>query len=449
MKTKWFIMVLIVTMSTQVYSQCWYDTLGVSNLVDSLSSHFPSICKKEVIGHTVLGREIIALKISDNVNDDENEPEVLLEGCIHGSEQPGTWLLCNLARELCLQYNTNSTIESLVNNREIWIVPIINWDGYVGEPGWGPTRYNANLVELNRDAGYMWTGYFGNSPDPFSQPESVVMRDFILSRNFNLMLDYHSGLQGIVYPWAYRGDPCPDINEISYLAHEYDNISGYPAGEFAVSSGYDLYQTSGSLVEFAYGSLGIHSFSVELFNGMGGDGCLGLEYNRASILMMIDKAGYGLKGTITDASTGLPVAARINIQGKMPFYNSSLVGDYHKFLNAGTYTITVSANGYDSQTFNNVVVTNGEAVTLNVQLSLNISNQATHKILIVKNILDDQVATDPCITWNVPGMPDGQYYALGDTGYVVLDIGSNIVNVVGNDITVTGSASGEIGRAHV
>ena len=132
------------------------------NLVDSLSTNFPSICKKEVVGHSVLGREIIAIKFSDNVALDENEPEILLEGCIHGNEQPGTWMLCNLAREFCLRYDSNPQIQALVNNREIWIVPIVNPDGYVGEPGWGPTKTNANHVDLNRDAGYMWTGYYGS-----------------------------------------------------------------------------------------------------------------------------------------------------------------------------------------------------------------------------------------------------------------------------------------------
>jgi len=379
MKTKLILILLMVAMAAQAYPQCSYDTLAVSNLVDSLSTNFPSICKKEVIGQTVLGREIVALKISDNVTLDENEPEILLEGCIHGDEQTGTWMLCNLARECCLQYNSNTQIQNLVNNREIWIVLIVNPDGYVGEPGWGPTRPNANHVDLNRDAGYMWTGYFGTSPGPFSQPESKVMRDFILSRNLNIMIDYHSGIQGIIYPWSYRGDPSPDHNEVQSLATDYRSVSGYPAGEFEVTSGYELYQTNGSLIEFAYGSLGIDAFTVELFSGFSGDGCIGMQYNRASMLMMIEKAGYGIQGAITDANTGQPIAAKISVQGKMPVYNSASIGDYHKFLKAGTYTVTFSANGYNSQTFNNIAV---------------------------------------------------------------VDIGSNIVNVSGNDITVTGSASG-------
>jgi hypothetical protein len=87
MNTKLLFISFMVAMAAQAYPQCSYDTLAVSDLMDSLATNFPSICKKEVIGQTVLGREIVALKMSDNVTLDENEPEILLEGCIHGDEQ--------------------------------------------------------------------------------------------------------------------------------------------------------------------------------------------------------------------------------------------------------------------------------------------------------------------------------------------------------------------------
>jgi hypothetical protein len=340
-----------------------------------------------------------------------------------------------------VQYNTNLQYQELIDNREIWIIPLINPDGFVGEPGWGPTKYNANHVDLNRDAGYMWTGYFGSSPGPFAQPETKIMRDFILSRNLNVMIDYHSGIQGIIYPWFYRGDHCPDHDEVSYLANEYDIQSGYPAGEFAVTSGYDLYQTNGALIEFAYGSLGINAFCVELFNGFSGDGCIGMQYNRASILMMIEKAGLGIQGTVTDANTGNPVAAKISVQGKMAVYTSSLIGDYHKYLQPGSYTVTVSANGYDPQTINNINVYSTGSTILDFQLTPNSANYGAFKFLVSKNFKDGIIPADPGASWNATGLLDGLYYALGDTGYAVLDLGASIVNVQGPDIIVSGIAS--------
>jgi hypothetical protein len=433
-------LILALSVSLTSFAQqgiCWYQLPDIMELIDSLDTHFPSICKRVDLGTSVEGRLIVALKISDIVGTDENEPEILLDGCIHGSEKASAYTLCNFARELCLQYGSNPQIQNLVNTREIWIIPVVNPDGFIAD-----IKVNANWVDLNRDAGYMWTGYFGSSPAPFSQPESIITRDFILGRNFSVYINYHSGLQGIIYPWFYRGDVCPDNNEVSYLANTYDELSGYPAGEFEVTSGYDLYQTNGSVCEFAYGALGIEAFAVELFNGFSGDGCMGMDYNSTSMLMMIDHAGLGITGTVTDANTGLPVGAWISVQGKMPIYNSKDVGDYHKYLQPGTYSMTVSANGYNSQTFNNIIVNNGNAMVVDVQLTPNSANQAAFKIITCKNIKDEVLAADPMETWNVPGMPDGLYYPLGDTGYVVLDMGANILNVAGPDITVNGSASG-------
>jgi predicted deacylase len=438
---KKYLIILLFAVSTFAYGQnrdcLCLDFNEVQLLIDSLSTHFPAICKQVNIGISSDGNPVIALKISDNVNSDESEPEILLEGSIHGAESVSSQMLCNLARELCLQYSSNYMIGYLVDNHEIWIVPVICPYGFINS-----VNVNANWVNLNRDAGYMWTGYFGSSPGPFSQPESKVMRDFILSRNLNIMIDYHSGIQGIIYPWFYRGDPCPDHNEVLNLATNYRSVSGYPAGEFEVMSGYDLYQTNGALIEFAYGSLGIDAFCVELFGGFSGDGCIGMQYNRASMLMMIEKSGHGVQGTITDVNTGNPVSATIHVDGKMPVYNSSLVGDYHKYLLPGTYSMTVSANGYNSETINNIVVPEAGAVTVDVQLTPNNSNRSAYKVITVKSIADDLVAADPLATWNVPGMPDGLYYAMGDTGYIVLDLGANIVNVSGPDITITGTASG-------
>jgi predicted deacylase len=415
---------------------CWYELADIMELVDSLDTHFPSICKRIDLGSSVEGRPIAALKISNNVGTDEPQPEILLIGCIHGSEKASAYTMCNLARELCLQYASNQQIQDLVNTREIWIIPALNPDGFIMD-----IKLNANWVDLNRDAGYMWTGSLGSSPGAFSQPESKIIRDFILSRNFSTIIDYHSGIQGIIYPWFYRSDACPDHNEVSWLANQYHDLSAYPSGTFNVTSGYDLYQTNGSVAEFAYGSLGIHAFAVELFSGWSGDGCMGMDYNRASIFMMIEKAGFGISGTVADATTGQPIAAKIHVHGKMPFYNSPSVGDYHKYLQPDTYTVTISANGYDSQTINNVVVTSGNLTVVNAQLTPNTNNQAAFKLIACKNIADDVVAADPMETWNITGIPDGLHYPLSDTGYVVLDIGANIVNVTGPDITVTGAAS--------
>ena len=250
-----------------------------NDLQDSLVEHFPQICKKVIIGTSKLGFDIVALKFSDNVNTDELEPEILLTSCIHGDEDNPQQVMMKLARRLCLDYSTDTQTADLINNREIWIIAVMNPDGLRGINFWN--RPNANGIDLNRNYGYMWNAE-DFDPNEYSEPETKAVRDFILSRNFNIMVDYHSGLQGIIYPWYYKTDHSPDHSEILYLANNYDTQSGYPSGEFAVSSGADLYITNGALVEFAYGSLGIYAFSVELmeFNNPQFDHCQLFSMNK-------------------------------------------------------------------------------------------------------------------------------------------------------------------------
>ncbi len=426
-----FIMVLP---SFNSYGQCQYlDTLGIANLQDSLSTNFPAICKKVILGQSVLGREIVALKFSDNVQIDENEPEILFTGCIHGSESNPEQMLMKFSRKFCLEYASDPQIKDLIDNREIWIIAVANPDGLAGG-----RRGNANGVDLNRNYGYMWNAMDFGSFSHNYEPETKLINDFILSRNFNIMIDFHSGLQGIIYPWYYKTDNCPDYDEVRYLAEQYDVVSGYQAGEFAVTSGADLYVTNGALVEFAYGSLGIHAYGVELkdfFNGY--SDCELVEINKPSIYMMLEKAGQGISGAITDATNGNPIQAKIHIQGKIPFYSSSANGDYHHFLKSGTYSISVSANGYEPQT-KTINTVSGSLITEDFQLNEAI-NYSAQKIISCRNF--NNVA-DPAETWNALGINDGNIYAIGDTGYVVLDMGLPVTNVAGNDITIHGNPSG-------
>ena len=61
----------------------YHSYQGPNSLVTELqrlASEFPEITQLSSIGQTHQGRELWALKISDNVADDEDEPEVLMDG---------------------------------------------------------------------------------------------------------------------------------------------------------------------------------------------------------------------------------------------------------------------------------------------------------------------------------------------------------------------------------
>ena len=288
----------------------YHSYQGIIDLADSLAAFFPTICKKYIFGYSVQNRQCAALKISDNVDVDEPEAEVMFDGGIHGDEIGGAENIIRFARDLCINYGTDPDITYLVNNREIWLYLMDNPDGR-----YNMSRYNANGVDLNRDWGYMWDQW-GGSPGAFSQVESRALRECMYTNQFVVHTTYHSGTQIISYPWSYRPNAAPDQNSINQMAVLYSSVSGYsylPYGQ-----GYNvMYPINGSTKDGNYGMMGSISWSIEISNSKqppASQIMLYYNYNYPSMMAMIEHAGYGLEGTVTDAVTGDPVPAVIFVK---------------------------------------------------------------------------------------------------------------------------------------
>jgi hypothetical protein len=202
-----------------------YDEMVAA--LDSIHNEHPNITTaKTSIGTSVEGRTIWAMKISDNPDVDEDEPEVFYNGVIHACEPISIEVLLYFISYLTNNYGTDSVVTNIIDNRELWFVPIINPDGYVynqttnpnGGGSWRKNRRDngdgSYGVELNRNFGYKW-GYdnYGSSPNtshpyyrgiaPFSEPETQAIRDFINSHDFIISMDYHSYSNLYFYPWGY------------------------------------------------------------------------------------------------------------------------------------------------------------------------------------------------------------------------------------------------------
>ncbi|HUM96238.1 MAG TPA: M14 family zinc carboxypeptidase [Chitinophagaceae bacterium] len=187
--------------------------------MDDLISSYPGIASKTSLGTSVQGRNIWCIKISDNVATDEaNEPEVLYIGVQHAREAIGGSSMIFFMQYLCEQYAANNSIKNLVDNREVFIIPCMNPDGWEynrsndpnGGGMWRKNRRNNGAgyygVDLNRNWSVDWSNcagagsscgssstssdtYYG--PSAFSEPESQAIRAFTKTRNFVAMIDQH------------------------------------------------------------------------------------------------------------------------------------------------------------------------------------------------------------------------------------------------------------------
>ncbi len=227
------------------------------------------------------GYDIWAMKISDNVNEEEDEPEVFYMANMHAREIITPEIILYFMHYLVDNYGSDGYVTHLVNNREIWLCPTYNPDGheyvFSGESCqnyndpmlWRKNKRDNNDngqfdsygdgVDLNRNFGYLW-GYDdnGSSPDPnsetyrgtsaFSEPESQAIRDFVINHNFIITLSFHSYSQLWLYPWGYEHAFTPDHDIFVAMA---DSCVFY--NHYAPEIGADLYPVNGDTDDWFYG----------------------------------------------------------------------------------------------------------------------------------------------------------------------------------------------------
>lgn len=259
-----------------------YGTMGgyltysqLTELLDSMVSGYPNLLSPKVsIGKSTEGRDLWMWKLSDNPNIDENEPEVLFTGLHHAREAQGMTSALYSFLFFVENYHTDSQIRYLIDNREIYFVPVVNPDGYVynettNPGGGGMWRKNRRLnedfsygVDLNRNYGVGW-GFDndGSSPDastnvyrgtsPFSEKETQVIRDFCKSRQFKVALNYHSYGNLLMYPWGFTSkELTPDSVQFSQLAGFLTQTNHFETGTSFKALGY---KTNGDADDWMYG----------------------------------------------------------------------------------------------------------------------------------------------------------------------------------------------------
>jgi hypothetical protein len=253
--------------------------------LDVIAAAYPELAFETSIGQTWQGRDIWAIKISDNAGVTEPEPRILISGAHHAREPIGCSIAIDYIYWLLDNYGTNDTATTIVNNTETWFVPVVNPDGYVfnetyDDPwgyGWRKNcRDNNNSgqmepefdgVDLNRNYGYMW-GYnnIGSSPDPtsevyrgpeaFSEPETQSMRELCDSSEFVYAMNYHAYGDILLVPWAYIDAwvPSPDSEEYYAMAESMTVFIGVPNNYiFGTGMGTLGYEVNGGSDDWMYG----------------------------------------------------------------------------------------------------------------------------------------------------------------------------------------------------
>jgi len=368
----------------QVLEWNYYPTYeAYESIMYQFAADHPDICKVITICSLFSGRKILAVKISDNINVDEDEPKFLYTSSMHGDETTGYPNMLHLIDYLLSNYGSNQRVTNIVNNIEIYINPLANPDGtYHGGNSSvnGAIRYNGNSVDLNRNYP---DPQDGQHPDGESwQPETVGFMNFASAHHISMSANFHGGYEVVNYPWDTWPRLHADDNWWQYVSREYadtvhaNSTGGYMTAENnGITNGYAWYEANGGRQDYMTYFQHGRECTIELSDTKLVPASQLLTYwtyNYRSFLNYMEQSLYGIRGVVTDSVTGQPLQTKVMIIGhdidSSQVYANLPIGDYHRLIKAGIYSLTFSSPGYHTKTIKNISVSDKNTTWLNVQL---------------------------------------------------------------------------------
>ena len=361
-----------------------YPTYEVyRQIMKNYESDYPSICKLDSIGTTPDGRKLYVLRITDQINEEENEPEFFYTSTMHGDETTGYVLMLRLIDSLLSNYHNEAAIHNLINEIDLYINPNANPDGtYAGgnHTVSGATRSNG-YADINRDFPDPRAG--ANSP---YQTETQSMMDFAEQHHFVMSANFHGGAEVMNYPWDtwYTSENLhADTDWFELVCTDYVTTARLEKSDYmtsvtsdGVTHGATWYKVAGGRQDYMNYWHQCREVTVELSVAK----LLGTEYlndywnyNKQSLINYMKESLYGIRGTVLTESLE-PINAMIRIinhdeddDSSMIFTDPS-VGNYHRLIEPGTYDLIAHANGFINDTIYNVQVNQGEATIANFRL---------------------------------------------------------------------------------
>jgi len=380
--------------------------------VNLLAAEYPDWVKVDSIGHTQATQTpIYSVKISDNVQVEEDEPALWIGGHVHAEEILGINISLAFMRRLVeLGSQGHPSWAPLLESLEIHVVPSYNPDGLGIVMSEQDITYRKNLrslapdghchihpgigadscgVDLNRNYDVWWNHSDGlwsqdsdveqydyyRGPGPLSEAENEAIARLTERERFVAGVAYHSARTStnheiVIFPWAWDDaytNPAPDFGMFtaaaSGMASVIDGINWHPYRHVAGSG------RVGNHHNWLYAKYGGLGFTIEV----GTQGSAGMQpQNQATIDFIVnenidglnwlcrriigyDVAAPGLVARVRDAQTQQPLEARLCIEEVMspdcvPWYRTDpLHGAYYRLLAPQAYTVKVRKHGYQGQ----------------------------------------------------------------------------------------------------
>ena len=271
-----------------------------------LEEDYPNLCQRVSLGKTSEGRDIWALRISEDVSSDKtsSKPGVVITGCHHAREWMSVEIPLHVAHEIVTGYGNDEASTQRLKDGEVWIIPIANPDGYEhsrnSDNMWRKNRApvehdamghptSAIGVDLNRN---YWDGSEENFPlyrpkgdkpnstwDDFSatsdnprkdtyrgpkggsEIETQALMDLNLGHtNIRGVLNHHSYGNLILHPWGVTHKPTDRDEMYQQIGTKMNEAMD---NSFELESSAELYPASGDSDDVAHAN-NVVPFTLEV-----------------------------------------------------------------------------------------------------------------------------------------------------------------------------------------
>jgi len=357
------------------------DYTNLTNYLTNMELKYPTLAKRFIIGTSVGGKSLQGIRITKNIGIRENEPEVKYLANIHGDETVGREMTVYFIDQLLSQYNAapstplSQRITKLIDSTDIYIIPSINPDGFVLS-----RRSNMNGRDLNRNfPDLRFPGRETGAPEV----ETQAVMTWCKQHYFVLSACFHGGSVVANYPYDgnanYRsGVDTPsvddDVFEAISLVYSNAHTTMHLSSEFhnGITNGAEWYVLYGGMQDWNYVGLGTFEVTLEVSD---------VKYpaastlpgfwnqNKEAMLAYLEQVHTGIRGLVTDSSTGQGLQAQITVTGRdgISMRSDPTFGNYYRLLRPGRYTVLVSKDGYQSLS-KQVTIPAGQSAYQYVQL---------------------------------------------------------------------------------
>lgn len=287
---------------TTVYRSYDDPQRGIRAFIDSLVRANPRV-SVDTIGFSYEKRPMLAVKVGPR-GDSPQRPNVLFMAAYHAREWAATETALRLVKYLADPPAGNARLDSLLQTRDIWIVPVANPDGYqytfTNDRLWRKTRSpqgpGAIGVDMNRNHRQSWgIDNVGSSPEPqsevfrgpsaASEVETRNIEAFHAAHPPVASVSYHTYAGLLLFPPSARyGERPADLGIYQTLAGTnqrsavVDHLPGSARSFYSPSSAWMLYTTNGEYGDWASTAYGAISFTPEISSGYEFGSYYGFEF---------------------------------------------------------------------------------------------------------------------------------------------------------------------------